>query len=201
MFKGIGALSEAVKKQSMEILKIEDGQSRVVRILVDAEELIGVYEHTEQFGGSWKTLTCLDRNDNRKGECPLCAAGKSASFKAYIPMLDTNDNKVKIFKASKDVVKQLLGLIEEYGDLTDRDYKIVRNGAKLQTTYQFLPKDKKKIDLSVYELPDIEEKVEPLTREAILNMMNGGMSSSSDSTDNSTGTDDETPKPSKNYPF
>jgi hypothetical protein len=199
MFKGLGALSEAVKKSGMELLKIEDGQSRVVRILSTVDEIMGVYEHTEQINGSWKTLTCLDKNSNKKGECPMCAAGKNASFKAYIPMLDRTDGKVKIFKASKDVVKQILGLVDEYGDLTDRDYKIARNGAKLQTTYQFLPKDKKKEDLSAYELPDIEDRIEPMTREAMINMMNGGANAPATASNEDTG-EDTTPNTTA-YPF
>jgi hypothetical protein len=190
MFKGVDALSEAVKKQGMEILKIEDGQSRIVRILVPASDVMGVYEHTEQFGGSWKTITCLDKNENKKGECPICMAGKFPSFKAYIPVLDRTDGKVKIFKASKDVVKMLLTLVDEYGDLTDRDYKICRNGAKLQTTYQFIPKDKSAMDLSAFELPNILDRISPMPREAIIGMMNGGMAGTNESGAGDDGTAD-----------
>lgn len=165
MIKG---LSEMLGNGGVDYLKLEDGGSAVIRILLPADELIGVYEHTEQFASGWKTVTCLGKNT-----CPLCKAGKRANFKAYIPVLDRSDDKVKIFKVSKTVVKQLVGMMEEYGDLTSRDYKVLRTGKKLDTTYQFFPKDNKEIDLSQYEIPDIESIVEPMTPEAIRELMIG----------------------------
>jgi hypothetical protein len=168
MIKGLSAMKEAMGK-SMEYIKLKSGESKVLRIAVPADELIGVWEHTEQFGGQWRTVTCLGKN-----ECPLCQAGKRASFKAYIPVIDRADDKVKIFKASKETVKLILGLVEEYGDITARDFKVVRQGEKLDTTYQFFARDPKDEDFSGYEIPNIEERVEPMTREAILALMEGG---------------------------
>jgi len=171
MFKGLNQLAEAVNKKSMEIVKMADGEAKVFRILSDVEDIIGVYEHTEEIGGKWKTLTCLDRNYGKKGECPLCLAGKNPSFRVYLPVLDRVDDKVKIFKCSKDVTNQILGLAQEYGDLTARDYKVVRNGSRLNTSYQFFPKDPSKEDLNKYTLPDIQERIAPLSKEAIAKML------------------------------
>jgi hypothetical protein len=183
MFKGLNQLTEAVNKKNLEIVKIADGQAKVFRILSDVEELIGVYEHTEQINGKWKTLTCLDRNYGKQGECPLCLADKRPSFRVYIPVLDREDNKVKIFKASKDVTNQIIGLSQEYGDLTSRDYKVIRSGSRLNTSYQFFPKDPSKEDLSQYQLPDIEERIAPLSKEAIAKMLTEGESNDYDESD------------------
>ena len=43
----------------------------------------------------------------------------------------------------------MLGLTGEYGDLTQRDIKIKRSGAKgsMKTTYQFFPKDPSEMEI------------------------------------------------------
>lgn len=169
IIKGFEGLKEAINK-STEIFKLKSGEAKQVRILTPADEIISVYEHTEQINGSWKTITCLGKN-----ECPMCQAGLKASFKSYLAVLDRTDGKVKIFKASKTVAKQLVGLIEEYGDLSARDFKILRQGEKLDTTYQFFPKDPSPEDLSAYELPDVEQLVQPMPREDIIMLMNTGV--------------------------
>lgn len=171
MMKGLQAIKENFEK-SVEYVKLKSGESIRIRIAVPADEIIGVYEHTEQIGGQWKTLTCLGKNI-----CPLCQAGKRAAFKAYIPVIDIGADKVKIFKASKETVRTILGLVEEYGDLTKHDFKVVRQGDGLDTTYQFFIQAKPAdIDLSQYEIPNIEEKVAPMTREEILAILEGGAS-------------------------
>jgi len=169
--KGLQAIKENFEK-SIEYVKLKSGESIRIRIAVPADEIIGVYEHTEQIGGQWKTLTCLGKNI-----CPLCQAGKRAAFKAYIPVIDIGTDKVKIFKASKETIRTILGLVEEYGDLTKHDFKVVRQGDGLDTTYQFFIQAKPAdIDLSQYEIPNIEEKVTPMTREEILALLEGGAS-------------------------
>lgn len=167
--KGIGAIKEA-QTTSTPQLKLKDGESGVIRFLQDPSEIISVYEYTLQINGKWRTLTALP-----KEECPLYAAGHKPSFKSYLVVLDKTDNKVKIFKASKTVGRQLLGLIEEYGDITARDFKVTRSGEKLATSYQFFPRDKEEMDFEEYaeQIPNIEEQVAPLSRDAILAMMNG----------------------------
>lgn len=166
--KGLGVIKEEMGK-SAQTLKIEDGKHVVIRILTPADEVIGIYEHTEQINGSWRTMTCLG-----KDKCPMCQAGKRGSFKAYLLVADrTDSDKVKIFKASKTVVKQLLGLVEEYGDITARDFKVSRTGKGLDTVYQFFPRDPQEFSIGEVELPNLEEVVAPMTREAMLETMNG----------------------------
>ena len=167
--KGLGFIQDNATKSNQN-LKIKNGESAVVRFLQKPEDIVGVWEYTEQINGKWQTITALP-----KEECPLFAAGKRAGFKTYLVVLDRSDDKVKIFKASKTVARQLIGLIEEYGDITARDFKIQRTGEKLDTTYQFFPRDPSPMDLAPYadQIPDVEEMVKPMTREAILALMNG----------------------------
>jgi hypothetical protein len=188
--KGLGSIKEHANN-SVEKLKIESGKGAEIRILTPGDEVISLYEHTVQIGGQWKTITCIGRND-----CPLCLTQDKASFKAYLAVLDRADGKVKYWKVSKTVGMQLVGLVEEYGDLSARDFKVTRHGEKLTTTYQFFPRDPNKEDLSKYTLPDIEAIVRPLSKEQIMAIMSGGVSSNSGS--------DSAPPPaggSTDYPF
>lgn len=186
--KGLGVIKDEMGK-SAQTLKIEDGKHVVIRIITPADEVIGIYEHTEQINGSWRTVTCLG-----KDTCPMCQAGKRGSFKAYLLVVDKTDgDKVKIFKASKTVIKQLLGLVDEYGDITARDFKVARTGKGLDTTYQFFPRDPEKFTLSNTDLPDLEEVVAPMTREAMLEMMNGTGTVEDTATGNNEGTDNKYP--------
>lgn len=190
--KGLQETIDKANKNSTSMLKLEDGESAVIRILVPASELISVYEHTENINGNWQTITCLGRE-----KCPLCQAGKKASLKIYVPVADrSDDNKVKIFKASKTVGQMMLGLIEEYGDLTKRDFKLYRQGKKLDTKYQFFPRDPQEDDLSKYEIPDIEKIVAPMSPEAIKAIMDGTDNGNVDDVSNegvSGGSEDDYP--------
>lgn len=164
--KGLGAIKEA-SKNSTSILSLKAGESTEIRIIQPLEELISVYEHTEKINGRWMNIRCLG-----KDICPLCKAGKYASFRTYIPVFDRKDEKVKIFKASKTVGIAIVGLAEEYGDLTQRDFKVLRQGEGVNTTYQFFPRDPQPFDTSELELPDIESLIEPMSPEEIENLIN-----------------------------
>lgn len=165
----IGKGLEAIKKANEggnQLLKLKNGESTEVRILTPADQIISVYEHTEKFGGRWYTLRCLGKDN-----CPLCKAGKNASFRSYIVLFDRKDEKVKIFKASSRAGKNLAAQAEEYGDITKRDFKILRQGDGFQTTYQFFPRDPSEFDASELELPNVEALIKPKSPEEIMELM------------------------------
>ena len=102
--KGLGAIIEA-NEGSTSYLKLEDGESTVIRIITPLDEVESIYEHTEQFNGKWTNVRCLGKEN-----CPLCKAGKNASFRSFLVVYDRKDSKVKVFKASKTVGKSIVGL-------------------------------------------------------------------------------------------
>ncbi|ATO48552.1 hypothetical protein P4V86_03315 [Brevibacillus laterosporus] len=167
MQKGLGAIRDAANN-STSMLKIMPNESAVVRILTPAEEIISIWEYTLEINGQWKTITALPRNED-----PLQGSGNKPGFKSYLEVYDYTDKRVKILKASQTMGTQLLGLIEEYGDLTKRDFKIARQGEKLKTKYQFFARDLEPFTEKVERL-NIEALIEDqtLTRDAILALMN-----------------------------
>ena len=65
--------------------------------------------------------------------------------------LDEKDKEkqTQLWERGLTDIKQMIGLTSEYGDLTKRNIKIVRSGAKgsLKTTYQYFPKDPTEMEL------------------------------------------------------
>lgn len=134
----------------------DDGDTATVRLLHRGQ--IGVEEGTQEpkydfpiyevhkldVDGSGRDRTVLC-----KGEaCELCKAGNKPSLRMFLQMLNLDekdkDKQVQLWERGLTDIKQMLGLTAEYGDLTQRDIKIRRSGAKgsLKTTYQYFPKDK-----------------------------------------------------------
>lgn len=193
--KGLGAIRDAANN-STTMLKIKPNESVVVRILTPANEIISVWEYTLEINGQWQTITALPRNED-----PLQGTGHKPSFKSYLEVYDYTDKKVKILKASKTMGTQLLGLIEEYGDLTKRDFKIARQGEKLQTTYQFFARDPHPFTEKVERL-DIEALIESqtLTADAIRNLM-GGIGQVSDAPSGDAGNSGGSKNNNDDFPF
>jgi len=166
VFKGLESISDFFGKKT-QYFKLKSGESRLIRFITPIDNIVSIFEHSEQLGGGWKTIPCLGK------DCPLCEVGQRPSLKSYMLVIDREDDTVKIFKASKTVAQQLISLVQEYGDITKRDFKVYRQGEKINTSYQFFPKDPSPVDLTKYDIPNIEDVIKVYTKEEIENLMNG----------------------------
>jgi hypothetical protein len=134
----------------------DDGDTATVRLLhrgnVGVEAGTGepkydfpIYEvHKLDVDGSGRDRTVLCTGE----QCELCKVGNKPQLRLFLQMVNLDeadeDKQVQLWERGITDIKTLLGLTEEYGDLTQRDIKIKRSGAKgsMKTTYQFFPKDK-----------------------------------------------------------
>ncbi len=139
----------------------DDGDTATVRLLhkgqVGIEEGTGepkydfpIYEvHKLDVDGSTKDRTVLCKGES----CELCKAGNKPSLRMFLQMVNLSeedkDKQVQLWERGLNDIKIMLGLTEEYGDLTQRNIKIVRRGAKgnTKTTYQYFPKDAPAMDI------------------------------------------------------
>lgn len=138
----------------------DDGDTATVRLLHKGET--GVDENGEpsydfpihevhklDVDGSGRDRTVLCKGEG----CELCNAGNKPSLRMFLQMLNLDekdkDKQVQLWERGLTDIKNMLGLAGEYGDLSQRDIKIKRSGAKgsLKTTYQFFPKDKSDRDI------------------------------------------------------
>jgi hypothetical protein len=146
----------------------DDGDTATVRLLhkgqVGTEPDTGepkydfpIYEvHKLDVDGSSRDRTVLCKGES----CELCKAGNKPSLRMFLQMVNLDetdkDKQVQLWERGLTDIKTMLGLTGEYGDLTQRDIKIKRSGAKgsMKTTYQFFPKDK-----SEREIPEAQNLV------------------------------------------
>ena len=138
----------------------DDGDSATVRMLHKGQ--IGtepdgapkydleVFEvHKLDVDGSGKDRTVLCKGE----DCEICKSGSKAQLRMFLQMLNLDEKdkekQLQLWERGITDIKQILGIIEEYGDLNARDIKIKRCGAKnsLKTTYQYFPKDKSEREL------------------------------------------------------
>ena len=134
----------------------DDGDTATVRLLhkgqTGVEEGTGepkydlpIYEvHKLDVDGSGRDRTVLCKGEG----CEICKSGNKPSLRMFLQMINLDekdaDKQLQLWERGLTDIKQLLGLTGEYGDLTQRDIKIKRSGAKgsMKTTYQYFPKDR-----------------------------------------------------------
>ena len=139
----------------------DDGDSAVVRLLHKGEVGVDpqtgepdydfpVFEvHKLDVDGSGRDRTVLCKGEG----CELCKSGNKPSLRMFLQMVNLDekdkDKQVQLWERGLTDIKQMIGLTSEYGDLTKRNIKIVRSGAKgsLKTTYQYFPKDPTDMDV------------------------------------------------------
>lgn len=144
----------------------DDGDSATVRLLHHGE--VGQEENGEpkydfpifevhklDVDGSGRDRTVLCKGEG----CELCKSGNKPSLRMFLQMINKEekdkDKQVQLWERGLVDIKNMLGLAGEYGDLTKRDIKIKRSGAKgsMKTTYQYFPKDPS--DMEVPEPQDL----------------------------------------------
>nr|WP_314462718.1 hypothetical protein [uncultured Clostridium sp.] len=144
----------------------DDGDTATVRMLhkgeVGAKDGEPDYDfpifevHKLDVDGSGRDRTVLCKGEG----CELCKAGNKPSLRMFLQMINLDekdkDKQLQLWERGLTDIKQMIGLTGEYGDLTKRDIKIKRSGAKgsLKTTYQYFPKDKSERDI-----PEVQDLV------------------------------------------
>lgn len=129
-----------------------DGDDAIVRILHNSvDDFVMMSCHTIEMDGKYRKINCLRGPRDPMQMCPLCEAGAGKlQQRMFIYLLhyvkDENGNIVvlpKIWERSVAFAKTIKGLIDEYGPLEKRVFKIRRQGAagSMQTTYTVLPQD------------------------------------------------------------
>lgn len=125
--------------------------------------------------------------------CPVCNIIKNAKANGEVPkyssqkryhihVIDRKDGKLKILENSKTFFGQLLTvrdtMIEDLGDLTNYDIKIIRTGKGKQTQWSIIPmgqtplSDKEK-EMIENDKVDFEEYFKPPTPEQLVRLLQG----------------------------
>ena len=155
---GRAAIQAAVKKyggSGVDFFQLKnDGDSAKVRLLhKNDEDLDLILVHEVEVDGKKKYIECLEEN------CPFCSNASIGQpfLRLFLSMYDYEEQKVKVWERGTNMVNDLLGFFDEYGDFNNRPYKIVRHGVKgdKKTSYQLFPGDKLPFE---EEFPNEEER-------------------------------------------
>ena len=121
------------------------GDSAIVRFIEDGPESYDVGAlHVLGKDNKYRRVSCLRTPYDPIDNCPLCANGEKVQLKMYVKMIryDTESGivveKPCLWERPAGFGKQLNSLIDEYGNLSDCLFKVVRNGSGLDTTYDVL---------------------------------------------------------------
>lgn len=151
---------------------LKEGEDLTVRFLTEPDDWQWYWEHYSQ---EVNFFPCIG------DECPGCTSDSEQTQKAsrrfLANVLDVNTGQVVPLKLPLDLANRLVARYERYGNtITDRDYTLHRMGKRLETTYDVSPEDKQPMDLSRYELADLEKVLVQQFRDAF------GMDDDSDDT-------------------
>jgi len=153
--KGREAIKAYVKKygsSGVDFLSLKnDGDIAKVRFLhEDDQDLELVLVHKVQIEEKEKWVECLEEN------CPFCEAYGRPQLKLFMICIDRADDKIKSWERGPTMVDFMLGFIDKYGHLNNRDYEIKRHGKKgdTKTSYQLFPDPDRDSDEEIAKLPE-----------------------------------------------
>jgi hypothetical protein len=140
-----------------------DGDIKKVRFLYDtAEDIEGYAVHEVEVDGKKRYVNCLRAYNEPIDNCPFCKAQRRQQVKAFIPVYDVDDGKVKFWERGKKMFARLSALCARYPHLVEQEFEIQRHGAKgsKETFYDIMPSvgkvpDGTKITDLVDEMPKV----------------------------------------------
>jgi hypothetical protein len=162
--KGKAAL-DAVAAGSGDFVKISDGDAVDMVSLVDMDELLSIDQHAIWLdGGNSPMFPCIGK------DCPGDELGNQPRFRAFLPVILIKDKSEKIFSFGIQIARALEELDEEFGGLAGNVFRVKRKGTALNTTYTVIALGKTR-KVESYDVPEIEEKLGPTTRDDILDLL------------------------------
>jgi len=138
-----------------------DGDVKKVRFLYDtAEDIQGYAVHEVEVDGKKRYVNCLRSYNEPIDNCPFCKAQRRQEVKAFIPLYDVQEKKVRFWERGKKMFARLSGLCARFPHLVEQEFEIERHGAKgsKDTTYEIYPvgqADGTKVSDLVDEVPAV----------------------------------------------
>lgn len=197
---GAAAIQEAIDKGprgESKFLKLSDGESVTIRFLQELEPsakgykeeygiALGYYEHMNP--DTYDSFVCTKEELGRCAGCervPVNKKWRARGRLLFNVLVRNNDGAdvVKIFGTSlsaKGLAPTLVEFSNDYGTLTDRDYKLTRRGESINTTYTLLPREVSPLSKEdkAAEISTLTDVVRDLSYEEQLDLINGNSSKS-----------------------
>jgi hypothetical protein len=144
----------------------DDGDVAKVRFYIESMDDLKFYIVHEIIAkdGRRKYVNCLRTYDQPIDDCPFCKESLknkdyNIKIKLFLPVLDMDDNTVKIFERGRSFKSELEGHIRRNTPLVNYPCEIERCGAKgsTDTTYKVYPLAQEKDETLIKDLPEQPE--------------------------------------------
>lgn len=143
----------ASERSQVEFFSLKNNRDEaIVRFAFDTlDQLEFVTVHNVSVGGKYRKANCPRGLFDGADKCPLCQAKMPVQQRVFVKLiqynLDQRDPRgkptyvAKIWERSANYAKTLQSYINNYGNLSDYVFKIVRNGnaGDTKTTYDIMP--------------------------------------------------------------
>lgn len=126
----------------------DDNDEAVVRFNVSSVDDLKVYSvHRIKVNNRDRYISCIKDFTNPEITCPLCEKGEKLYYKIYVTMIryDVDGSKIEpvpvVWERPTAFFDKLKKYVDNYGDLRNQLFKIIRNGKKgdTNTSYEIIP--------------------------------------------------------------
>lgn len=144
----------------------DDGDIAKVRFYIESLDDVKMYvvHKVTAKNGKTRYVNCLRTYDQPIDDCPFCREALQnkemrTEVKMFLPVLDMDDNRVKIFERGRTFYKELEGHVRRNAPLSNYPCEIERNGAKgsTDTIYKVFPLAQEKDETLIKDMPEEPE--------------------------------------------
>lgn len=144
----------------------DDGDIAKVRFYIESLDDVKMYvvHKVTAKNGKTRYVNCLRTYDQPIDDCPFCREALQnkelkTEVKMFLPVLDMDDNRVKIFERGRTFYKELEGHVRRNSPLCNYPCEIERNGAKgsTDTIYKVFPLAQEKDNILIKDMPEEPE--------------------------------------------
>lgn len=144
----------------------DDGDVAKVRFYIESLDDVKMYvvHKITAKNGKTRYVNCLRTYDQPIDDCPFCREALQnkelkTEVKMFLPVLDMDDNRVKIFERGRTFYKELEGHVRRNTPLCNFPCEIERNGAKgsTDTVYKVFPLAQEKDSTMIKDMPEEPE--------------------------------------------
>lgn len=122
----------------------DDGDNALVKILLANEDDVLKFTkevHMVEINGYKNKVLCTGEG------CKCCEAGIPKSLKLMMPLYNESTKQVEIWERGITMIKDIMTMLDEYGDLTQETFKVIRSGkAKSKDTKYSIVYSKKQVE-------------------------------------------------------
>lgn len=158
----------------------DHGDSATIRFMYETmDDVEGMAVHEVEVGNRRVTVECLREYHQPVDDCPFCANQIKQQVKVFIPVYNVDADAVQVWQRGKNWFQKLSSLCARYNPLVSTPIDIERQGAKGDTSTDYLTYPLEGDNTVLADLPEPLDLVEEgivtvLTFDEMQDFLDGG---------------------------